>query len=138
MLNNLIRKTSTKNTSKEKGRLPDFLRCFILLIIGLPILEAEEFQVSFSNASYQRELSNKKFIVRFFNRRPIVSVILYILTVSAGILYAISTIWYVVENEIDPNIKNNLLKDSLGTILCLTWVSLGVFSINVLYNIFCR
>lgn len=94
--------------------------------------------MSFNNETYQHELSKKNWIVRLLNKRPIISVILYIITLSIGILYVVSTIWLVVENEIDPKIKNNLLKDSLLTILCLIWFSLAVFSISVLYNIFCR
>ncbi len=109
-----------------------------MLIVGLPILESSHFNLDFKDEEYQRELSKKNFLVRMLNKRPIVSVILYIITLCTGIMYMISTIWYVVENEIDPEIKNNLLKDSLMVVLCIIWVSLGTFSISVLYNIFCR
>jgi hypothetical protein len=116
----------------------NLLRQFVMLIVGLPILESSHFHLDFENEEYQRELRQKSFLVRILNKRPLISVILYIITLSTGILYTISTIWYVVENEIDPEIKNNLLKDSLMVVLCLIWVSLGTFSISVLYNIFCR
>ena len=120
------------------------MRCFILLVVGLPVLDLSDSRedssntISFSNEIYQQELNKKKWIVRVSNKKPIVSVVFYIITLTVGILYAVSTIWLVVENEIDPKIKNNLLKDSLLTILCLMWSSLTLFSISVLYNIFCR
>ena len=138
MLNNLIKKETHFNQKLTAHPFPDLFRCFILLLIGLPVLEGNHNLLNFNNPEYQLALKKKNIAMRILNSKPILAVILYIITISSGLLYVISTIWYVIENEIDPNIQNNLLKDCLLCIISLLWVGLATFSISVLYNVFCR
>ena len=124
----MINKTNYSKQTKLT-RFPNFLPIFIRTIIGLPNSD--------QNASSAHQNGNKNVLRRVLNKRPLFSLLLYVITLSSGLVFAISNIWHCIEDEINVNIKNNLLKDCLVVILCLIWVSMGLLSINVLYNIFC-
>ena len=114
-----------KNMQKHQSRrLPHIVIYFVMFVTGI-VYRIEG-----------KSEKNKVKITPIVKLSAIVSSICYIITISAGLIFSVSTIWFLIADSLNESTKTTIFSRSVTIILSLIWLSLGSYSIKVLHNLY--